>query len=462
MTTRKAGLDALIAGLRDHFGERLSQGAAVREQHGQGFSYFPTSPPDAVVFVQSKDEVVRVVTACAAAGVPVIPYGTGTSVEGQIAALEGGICIDVSGMNRVLAVHAEDFDVVVEPGVTRRALNAHLRDQGLFFPIDPGADASIGGMTSTRASGTNAVRYGTMRESVLALEVVTPAGTLIRTGSRAKKSSTGYDLTRLFVGAEGTLGVITEVTLRLHPIPEAISAAVCSFASLKGTVDTAIATIQMGIPVARIELLDETAVRAANVHSKLDLPVAPTLFLEFHGTPAWVEEQAQVVQEIAADNGGSGFEWATRQEDRERLWRARHDQAFAARTLWPGTVGWTTDVCVPISQITDSILATRADVDASHLEAKIIGHIGDGNFHATYAIKPGDAADLAEAERLAGRVVERALACGGTASGEHGVGYGKLRYMRKEHGAGIELMRALKQALDPQGIMNPGKILPAA
>ena len=459
ITQRQAG--SVVSQLRDHFGDRLSEALPVRDLHGRGYSHHPSSPPDAVVFVETKEEVCRVVQACAAGGLPVIPFGTGTSGEGQVAALQGGICIDLSRMNRVLEVHAEDFDVVVEPGVTRRQLNAELRSSGLFFPVDPGADASIGGMASTRASGTNAVRYGTMRENVLALEVVTPQGRLVRTGSRARKSSTGYDLTRLFVGAEGTLGVITEVTLRLHPIPEAISAAVCSFATLKGAVDAAIGTIQLGIPVARVELLDEVAIKAANVHSKIDLPVAPTLFFEFHGTEAWVAEQATLAQSVASDNGGSGFEWALRQEDRERLWRARHDQAFAARTLWPGTVGWTTDVCVPISTMTESVLEARRDVDRSRLRAKIIGHVGDGNFHVTYALDPNSPEDFAEAERLAGRIVERALACGGTSSGEHGIGFGKLRYMHKEHGDSVELMQALKQALDPLGIMNPGKTIPA-
>jgi D-lactate dehydrogenase (cytochrome) len=453
-------VQAVIVELAAHFGGRLSVSPGVRDEHGMGYSHHPVAAPDAVVFARSTADVQRAVAACAALKVPVIPYGAGTSAHGQIAALRGGVSIDLTGMDKVLKVRPDDLDVVVQPGVRRKQLNLHLRDTGLFFPIDPGADASIGGMTSTRASGTNAVRYGTMRENVLALEVVTAQGEIIRTGNRAKKSAMGYDLTHLFVGAEGTLGVITEITLRIHPIAEAISAAVCAFSSLKGAVDTAIAMIQSGIPVARVELLDEWSVRASNLHSNLTLKELPTLFLEFHGTVAGVKEQAQLVQALAEDNGSVSFDWAERQEDREKLWRARHDSLFATSTYWPGRKGYPTDACVPISALADNILAARADMDASFLQGKIIGHVGDGNFHASYAIRPESAEDLAEAARLYDRVVERAIASGGTASGEHGVGYSMLRYMRQEHGASLGAMRAIKAALDPDDIMNPGKILP--
>jgi D-lactate dehydrogenase (cytochrome) len=433
----------------------------TREEHGRGYSHYPAVLPDAVVFAASTDEVSCVVRICAKFGVPLIPFGAGTSAHGQLSALSGGISLDLSPMNRILAVNPEDLDAIVQPGVLRQSLNGYLRDTGLYFPIDPGADASIGGMASTRASGTSAVRYGTMKDNVLALEIVMPDGRVIRTGSRAKKSSMGYDLTRLFVGAEGSLGVITEITLRLYPITEAISAAVCSFATLKGAVDTAIQTIQLGIPVARMELLDEWSVKASNRHSNLGLKEAPTLFLEFHGTPAGVEEQAQSVGEIAAGNGGEGFEWARLPEDRDRLWRARHESFFATATFWPGRRSFPTDACVPLSALADNILAARADIDASFLEGKIIGHVGDGNFHASYAVRPDSPEDLAEAERLYDRVVERSIACGGTASGEHGVGFSMLRYMQAENGEALSVMRAIKASLDPQGIMNPGKLIPA-
>jgi D-lactate dehydrogenase (cytochrome) len=453
-------VQAAIAELSAHFGDRISVSRGVRDEHGKGYSHHPIAAPDAVVFARSAAEVQRAVATCATHKVPMIPYGAGTSAHGQIAALRGGISIDLNGMDKVLELRPDDLDVVVQPGVRRKQLNLHLRDTGFFFPIDPGADASIGGMTSTRASGTNAVRYGTMRENVLSLEVVTARGEIIRTGSRAKKSAMGYDLTHLFVGAEGTLGVITEVTLRIHPIAEAISAAVCAFSTLKGAVDTAIAMIQSGIPVARVELLDEWSVRASNLHSNLTLKEAPTLFLEFHGTPAGVKEQAQLVRALAEDNGTIGFDWAEHQEDREKLWRARHDSLFATSTYWPGRKGFPTDACVPISALTDNILAARADMDASFLQGKIIGHVGDGNFHASYAIRPESAEDLAEAARLYDRVVERAIASGGTASGEHGVGHSMLRYMDQEHGAALGVMRSIKAALDPDHIMNPAKILP--
>ena len=454
---------AVVETLRAHFGERISTAEAVRRHHGEDLSYLPTMLPDAVVFAESTAEVQRVVAACAAARVPIIPYGVGSSMEGQILATAGGISLDLSRMNRVLAVHESDFDVVVEPGVTRKALNEHLRATGLTFPVDPGADASIGGMASTRASGTNAVRYGTMRENVLALEVVLPNGELLRTGSRARKSSMGYDLTKLFVGAEGTLGVLTEITLRLHPVPAAISAAVCPFDSLKGAVDTCIATIQSGVPIARIEFLDDIAIAASNHYSKMSLTVAPTLFLEFHGTEAGIREQAEIVEAIAADNGGRGFQWATQREERERLWKARHDSNPATRAMRPGAAMFVTDACVPISALADNMTAARADGDASFLKFKINGHVGDGNFHVSYLVMPDAPEELAEAKRLAENVVMRALESGGTASGEHGVGLGKLKYLQREHGNGVEVMQSLKLALDPHAIMNPGKLgAPAA
>lgn len=447
-----------IAELESLFGPRVSRAEAVRKHHGDDLSYLPAMLPDAVVFVETKDEVSRALAICNANRTPVIPFGTGTSIEGQTHAVQGGISIDVSAMNRVIEVHDEDFDAVVQPGVTRKQLNEHLRATGLSFPVDPGADASIGGMAATRASGTNAVRYGTMRENVLALEVVLPNGDVIRTGTRARKSSTGYDLTKLFVGSEGTLGIITEVTVRLHPIPAAISSAVCSFTSLKGAVDTVIATMQSGVPMARIEFLDEVAIEAANNYSRLDLKIAPTLFLEFHGTDAGIVEQAQMVEAIAAENGAEGFQWASNAEDRNRLWQARHDSNPATRALRPGSATFVTDACVPISALADNILAAREEADKSFLRTKINGHVGDGNFHVNYLVMPGDEREIREAERLAAGVVERALRSGGTASGEHGVGLGKLKFLRKEHGPALESMVALKRAFDPNGIMNPGKL----
>jgi D-lactate dehydrogenase (cytochrome) len=452
----------LIEELRNLLGDRLSTAGAVREHHGKDESYHPNHPPDAVAFVRSTEEVAAVVRACARRGVPVIPFGTGTSLEGGVAALRGGVCIDLSGMDRILRVGAEDLDVTVEAGVTRKRLNEHLRDTGLFFPIDPGADASLGGMTATRASGTNAVRYGTMRDNVLGLTVVLADGRIIHTGGRARKSSAGYDLTRLFVGSEGTLGVITEVTLRLYGIPEAVSAAVCPFETIRGAVDTVIATIQSGIPVARIELMDEVQMGAVVRHSKLDYPAVPTLFFEFHGTESGVVEQAETVAAIAADNGGAGFHWATRPEDRSRLWQARHDAYYAALALRPGCGGWATDVCVPISRLADCILETKADLGQSRLLAPLVGHVGDGNFHLVFLVKPDDPEEMAEAAHLNERMVLRAIAMGGTCTGEHGVGYGKIPFLAVEHGDAVDVMRAIKQALDPQNIMNPGKVVPMA
>jgi D-lactate dehydrogenase (cytochrome) len=451
--------DPLIEALRALLGERLSTARAVREHHGKDASYHAMEMPDAVAFAESTEEVAAIVRLCADHKRPVIAFGTGTSLEGQVQAAQGGICIDLSGMNAILEVNEADLDCRVQAGVTRKALNTHLRDTGLFFPIDPGADASLGGMAATSASGTNAVRYGTMRENVMGLTVVLADGRVIRTGGRARKSSAGYDLTRLIVGSEGTLGVITEVQLRLYGIPEAITAAVCSFDSLAGAVDTVILTIQSGIPVARIELLDELQVRAINAYSKLEYPEKPTLFFEFHGTEAWAREQAELVGEIARDYGGANFTWATRQEDRTKLWQARHDAYFANLAMKPGSRGWATDVCVPISRLAECILETRRDIDESGVLAPIVGHVGDGNFHLTFLIDPDDPEEMARAEGVNERMVMRALAMGGTCTGEHGVGTGKMRFMQAEHGEALTVMRQLKLALDPDNIMNPGKIL---
>jgi len=460
LTAETATEDPVVAELSTLLGERLSTSAAVREQHGHDESYHETHAPDAVAFATSTEEVAEIVKICARYRRPIIPFGTGTSLEGHVAALRGGISIDLTRMNEILAVSPEDMDCRVQPGVTRKQLNRHLHNTGLFFPIDPGADASLGGMTATRASGTNAVRYGTMRENVLGLTVVLADGRVIRTGGRARKSAAGYDLTRLFVGSEGTLGVITEIGLRLHGIPEAISAAVCGFATLAGAVDTVITTIQCGIPVARIELLDEVQMDAVNRHSNFDYPVRPTLFFEFHGSEAAVAEQVERVGEIAADNGGGDFRWATRPEDRNTLWQARHDAYYAAIALRPGAKGWPTDVCVPISRLADCILETKADVERSGLLAPIVGHVGDGNFHLTFVIDPDDADEMARAAALNERMVMRALAMGGTCTGEHGIGIGKMKFLQAEHGEAVAVMRQIKQALDPENLMNPGKILP--
>jgi D-lactate dehydrogenase (cytochrome) len=447
--------------LRQRFGDRVTTATAIREQHGRDESYHPAFPPDAVFFAETTEEVQAAVLICAEHGMPIIPFGVGTSLEGQVAALHGGICIDVSKMNQVLRVSAEDMDVTVQAGVTRKQLNEHLRDSGLFFPIDPGADASLGGMTATRASGTNAVRYGTMRENVLALTVVLADGRIIRTARRSRKSAAGYDLTRLFVGSEGTLGIITEVTVRLHGIPEAISSAVCSFPTIEDAVHTVIETIQTGVPVARMELLDEVQVGACNAYSKLDLPVQPTLFFEFHGTEASVAEQAERVGAIAEGWNGGGFQWATKPEDRTKLWEARHKAYYAAIALKPGCKGWATDVCVPISRLAECISETKKDLANSTMVAPLVGHVGDGNFHLVYLVDPDKPEEIAEATRLNDRMVLRALAMDGTCTGEHGVGYGKMDYLVAEHGEAIAVMRQIKQALDPQNLMNPGKMLRA-
>jgi D-lactate dehydrogenase (cytochrome) len=452
-------LASALAELSALLGDRLNMSAAIREQHGHDESYHAGYPPDAVAFAHTTAEVADIVKICARHGVPVIPFGTGTSLEGHVAALHGGVTIDVMAMNRVLRVNQDDMDATVEAGVTRKQLNEHLRDTGLFFPIDPGADASLGGMAATRASGTNAVRYGTMRENVLGLTVVLADGRVIRTSRRSRKSAAGYDLTRLFVGSEGTLGVITEVTVRLYGIPEAISAAVVSFPSLDDAVRTVIEVIQSSIPVARIELLDEVQMDAVNRYSKLNYAVAPTLFFEFHGTARGVAEQAEQVGALASDHGGGDFQWATKPEERSKLWQARHDAYYAALALRPGCKGWATDVCVPISRLADCIAETKADLAAATVKAALVGHVGDGNFHLVYLIDPNNPAEIAEASQLNDRMVARALAMEGTCTGEHGVGYGKLGFMQAEHGDAVAVMRQIKQALDPANLLNPGKLV---
>jgi D-lactate dehydrogenase (cytochrome) len=461
---------AIAADLLDRLGRELeamlgpaqvSRAEAVRLQHGIDESYHPSAPPDIVVYPGTTAEVVEVVGRCRDAGVPIVPFGAGTSLEGHVAALRGGVSVDMTRMDRILDVDVEDMDVTVEAGVTRKQLDARLRPEGVFFPVDPGADATVGGMIATRASGTTAVRYGTMRENVLSLTVVTARGRIVRTASRARKSSAGYDLTHLFVGSEGTLGIVVEATLRIHPTPEAISSAIASFPSIEDAVGCVIRTVQLGVPVARIELLDELQMEAVNRRAGLDYAVAPTLFLEFHGSAQAVVEDAEAVSEIAAELGGADFAWATRAEERERLWAARHDAYAAALALRPGAKGLVTDVCVPISRLAECISETRRDVDSTGLVAPIVGHVGDGNFHVVFLVDPDDADELGRAQAAAERMVLRAIDLGGTCTGEHGVGYGKARYLALEHGeTGLELMRAIKDALDPDGIMNPGKILP--
>ena len=455
-----AAVEGTIAELAAAFGNRLVTSRAVCEQHGNTTTWIASEPPDAVIYPQSADDVQQVVRICARHGVPVIPFGTGTSFEGSVNAPLGGVSIDFKDMNRVLAVHAEDFDCVVEPGITRTQLNEHLRDQGLFFPVDPGADASLGGMASTRASGTTAVRYGTMKDNVLALKVVLANGELMSTSRRARKSSAGYDLTRLIVGAEGTLGVITELTLKLHGIPEAISAGVCPFPSIGAACDAAIAAIQAGIPVARVELLDEVQVRACNADAKLSLPETPILFLEFHGTEAGVAEQSERFGEVAREFGGGPFEWATKPEERTRLWQARHHVFWADKSFRPGAQVVVTDVCVPISRLAECVTETKRDIEQSGIVAPIVGHVGDGNFHASVLVMMDDADEVARARGFIERVAERALAMEGTCTGEHGIGQGKKHFLESEHGrVAVEAMRAIKHALDPDGIMNPGKIV---
>ena len=452
---------ALTAQLRNDYGERAVTAQAVREQHSHGEGLADAGVPDVVVFPQTNEEVAAIVRGCHAARIPVIAFGVGTSLEGHVAALYGGVCLDLSQMNRVLEVNVADLDCRVQAGVTREQLNAELKGTGLFFPIDPGANATLGGMASTRASGTNAVRYGTMRENVLGLTVVTADGALIGTGNRARKSSAGYDLTRLFVGSEGTLGIITEVQLRLYGLPEAISAAVCQFPDLRSAVDSVIVAMQLGIPVARIELLDDVQMDACIRFSQLEgLAPKPTLFFEFHGTDAGVREQSEMMQSIANDHGGSSFQWATKPEERSRLWKARHNAYYAALALAPGKQAFATDACVPISRLTECVLETQADIGQTGLLAPIVGHVGDGNFHLVVLFDPAKPEERAKAEALAARVSMRAIRMGGTCTGEHGVGVHKLDALVAEHGDAVALMQAIKRALDPRDILNPGKTVP--
>ncbi len=455
---QRSAPESLLTLLAARFGDRFSRAEAVRRQHGHNFTWYDNEPPDAVVFVTSSTEVQEVVRQCAVHRVPIIPFGTGTSLEAQLNAPFGGISIDLSRMNAILAVRPQDLDCTIEAGVTRNQLNSFIRDQGLFFPIDPGADASFGGMAATRASGTNAVRYGTMRDAVLSLAAVMPTGELIHTARRAKKTSAGYDLTRLLVGSEGTLGIITELTLRLHPIPEAIAAAVCGFASLAGAVETAMAAIQAGIPVARIELLDALQIHACNMFSKLTLEEVPTLFVEFHGSQREVDEQVALFEEIAREHGGTDFNFASKAEERSRLWQARHDAAYASLALRPGAKAVATDACVPISRLAECVLETKADLDRERLVGTMLGHVGDGNFHVALLADANDPGEMKRAKGFIERLAMRAIAMDGTCTGEHGVGQGKISYLEAEHGAALAAMRAIKQAIDPDNIMNPGKI----
>ncbi len=450
---------AMMTLLRARFGERCSTAAAVRDQHGRGESVYDAAPPEAVVFCESTEEVAAVVALAAAHAVPVIPFGVGSSLEGHLLAVQGGVSIDLSRMNRVLRVNAEDLTVTVEAGVTREQLNREIKDTGLFFPIDPGANASLGGMAATRASGTNAVRYGTMRENVLGLTVVAASGEVLHTGTRAKKSAAGYDLTRLMVGSEGTLGVMTELTLRLYPLPEAVSAAICHFPSIAAAVQTTIQTIQMGVPIARCELLDANAIRAVNLHSKLGLREAPMLLMEFHGSEASVKEQAETVQDLAREHGGEDFQWARTPEERTKLWAARHQSYFAALQSRPGCRCQSSDTCVPISHLAESINASIEEAEASGIPYWIVGHVGDGNFHLSYLMDPNDAAEVAAVEQLNVQMVQRALRLEGTCTGEHGIGLHKMGYLLDEAGSGaVDMMRSIKRALDPLNIMNPGKV----
>jgi D-lactate dehydrogenase (cytochrome) len=459
-TRNPAAVAAAVGALTAAFGNRVVTSQAVREQHGNTLTWVPNQPPDAVVFPQATADVQQIVGICAQHDVPVIGFGTGTSLEGHVNAPMGGVSVDFRDMNKVLAVHAEDLDCVIEPGITRKALNEHLRDQGLFFPIDPGADASLGGMAATRCSGTNAVRYGTMKDNVLAMKVVLANGELMTTSRRAKKSATGYDLTRLIVGSEGTLGLITELTLKLSGIPEAIASGVCPFPSVDAACKAAILTIQSGIPIARIELLDELQIKAVNSYSKLSLPEVATLFVEFHGSDTGVAEQSERFGEIVKDLGGGPFDWATKPEDRSRLWQARHDGYHAARRLRPGAKAFATDVCVPISRLAECVTAAQRAIAELKMVAPILGHVGDGNFHLSLLVDTGDADEVRRANILMERLVDLALSMDGTCTGEHGVGQGKMKYLRAEYGApALAAMAAIKRALDPQNIMNPGKIV---
>jgi len=450
---------ALLEEMQALLGDRVTTSRGVREHHGKDESYFPYAPPDAVVFPESTEEVRDIVDLCRRHKTPMIPYGVGTSLEGHVLAIHGGVCIDLSRMNKVITVHEADMDAVVQAGVTRKQLNEHIRHTGLFFPIDPGADATLGGMAATRASGTNAVRYGTMRENVLALTVVLADGRVITTSRRSRKSAAGYELTRLFVGSEGTLGIITEITVRLYAVPEAMSAATCSFPDIAGAVNTVIQTLQAGIPIARSEALCATTMKAINAYSKTAYREQPALFLEFHGTQAGVEEQAKLVQDIAHENGGMDFEWTTKAEDRNRLWTARHQAYFACLQLRPGSRAVSTDVCVPISRLTECIVETSKDISRASMPIPLFGHVGDGNFHCEILIRPDNESELEEAKQFNERVVNRALAMEGTCTGEHGIGFGKMRSLRKELGEAVDLMQSLKRAIDPENLMNPGKVV---
>ncbi len=452
---------AFIDKMRDLLGSRFSMAKAICTQHGSDASALDPMPPDAVAFAQSLEHIVGIVKVCYEHEVPIVAYGAGTSLEGQLQAIHGGVCIDLSEMNQIIEIRPDDMDVTVQPGVTRKQLNAALHDSGLFFPIDPGADASIGGMAATRASGTNAVRYGTMRENVMSMVVVLADGRVIRTGGRARKSAAGYDLTRLFVGSAGTLGIIAEITVKLHPLPEAVSSAVCTFPTVDAATRTVIEAIQSGIPVARMELMDALSVKAINAYSKTGLDEAPTLFLEFHGSPTSVREQAETVQELASINGGTNFQWADLPEDRSRLWQARHDAYFASLAVCPGKHGMTTDVVVPISALGRCIEETIADFEQHGLTAPILGHVGDGNFHAVMLVDPNDGEEIARAHDAQRRLVQRALAMDGSCTGEHGIGLTKQEYMPLEFGEdAIDVMVSIKTALDPKNLMNPGKIFP--
>jgi D-lactate dehydrogenase (cytochrome) len=453
-------VEAAVTELKALLADRATTAAAVREHHSHGESYHPAAAPDAVCFPTCAKEVAEILRISARHRVPVVPYGAGTSLEGHVNAIRGGITIDMRRMNRITRVSPEDLDVTVEAGVTRSQLNTSLRNTGLTFFIDPGTDCTIGGMAATRASGTTAVRYGTMRDNVLSLTVVLADGRIIQTGTRARKSSAGYDLTRLFVGSEGTLGVITDVTLKLHPVPEAIAAAMCPFATVRGAIDTAIATIQLGVSVARIELLDDTKMEAINRYSGTSYTVAPTLFFEFHGdSEEHVRNQAATVQGLAIERGGHEFRWATKQEERDKLWKARHDALYASLAVRPGAKAWTTDVCVPISRLAECIMETKMDNAGALFPIHLVGHVGDGNFHMAYILDPDNEREVAQAHELNERMILRALAMGGTSTGEHGVGYGKKKYLADEFGPAVEVMRAIKRALDPQNRMNPGKVV---
>src|SRR6478672_432571 len=450
--------EGLAGELRGIFADRLHPGEAMRSQHGASEAHFDTVLPDAVVFPHSTEEVVALVRACVAADVAIIPYGAGTSIEGNTTPTRGGVSVDLSEMNAIVSVNTEDFDCTVQAGVRREQLNEYLRDSGLFFPIDPGANATIGGMAATRASGTNAVRYGTMREAVLSLRVVTPDGRDIRTARRARKSAAGYDLTRLMIGSEGTLGIITEVTLRLHGIPEAILSAVCSFETMAGAVDTVVQSIQLGIPLARVEILDDVQMKAVNAWSNLDYPEKTTLFFEFHGSERYVQEQVETVSALASENGGGEFRWSNLPEERAKLWKARHEAYYAALGLRKGSVGWPTAVCVPISRLAECILETKKDLEGASIPGPILGHVGDGNFHVVFVLDPNRPEEAAEAEALNRRLVKRALEMDGTCTGEHGIGLGKQDWLVEELGDAVEMMRLIKRAIDPRDLFNPGKI----